>query len=167
MPIYIVRWNNPDPSVCLVKARSREEALQIMDDIHADPAYCEVREYRGFLVLNLDLKMKWRREDAANSIVPHTVVDDVTQCVDEIPLIVQAEAETKLDVVKVAFPHYDRYLDKWLTESGPLPRKAKIECKKAIQQDFDDMEKKIRAKFEPESQDVLEQADDILREVGN
>lgn len=167
MPIYIVRWNNPDPAVCLVRAHDKIDAARLMDAIHADPSYCEIKEYKGFLLVNIDLDIKSHQEEIDESIVPHTVVDDASECLDEPKMAVSLDAETASDIFKIAFPHYDDYFGRYVDGLDVDEKVAADECKKAIQQDFDDMERKIRAKLEPALKSAVDQAEDILQQAEN
>lgn len=169
MPIYIVRWNNPDPAVCLVRAPSKAATERLMDSIYADPSYCEIKEYKGFLVVNIDLGVKSHQEEVSKSCVPHTVVDDVGECLDDPEMDVSLEPETKLDILKMCFPHYDDYFGQRVDDLAKRKedrddQAAVDECKKAIQQDFDYMERKIRAKLEPPPKGAVDEAEDILRQ---
>lgn len=158
MPIYIVRWSNPKPSICLVKAKSEAQVLAIMDEI-ADPSYCRVQKYDGPICISLDLKLKYHDEEikvSDNITEHHTVVDDIGECLDEIPLDVWVEGNTdvgfdmKEAIIQAAFPNYSSYWEKLWERENPTPEDAD-KCKKAIQQDFDDIEKDIRASLCPQT----------------
>lgn len=69
----------------------------------------------------------------------------------------------------MCFPHYDDYFDQRVNDLAKRKedrddQAAVDECKKAIQQDFDYMERKIRAKLEPPPKGAVDEAEDILRQ---
>jgi hypothetical protein len=152
--IYIVRWSNPEPSICLVKAESKAHVLRIMDQI-ADPSYCRVQKYDGPICISLDLKLKYHKQKIKineNITNFHTVVDDVSKCLDAIndviPLEIapsgfEEEMEMKEALIRFAFPHYSDYLEKQENLTTDIDEAEEVKCKKAIQQDFDDAEKDV------------------------
>lgn len=151
MPVYMVRWTNPEPSICLVAANSKRDALIMMDEI-ADPSYCRVEEYQGPLWLSIDLLLQSHQEETevGEGITElHTVVDDVGECSDGIALEIFTEAETgmemKDEIIRVAFPNYSAYLknrfDSGREEVTPADE---AECKAAIQRDFDMEEQRVQ-----------------------
>ncbi|MBI5542707.1 MAG: hypothetical protein HY901_02385 [Deltaproteobacteria bacterium] len=59
MPIYVVRW--PDLSAALVKARSEEELLDILDEV-ADSTGCSWSVYNGPLFVEFELPVEVKVE---------------------------------------------------------------------------------------------------------
>ena len=111
MPIYVVRW--PDLSAALVKARSEEELLDILDEV-ADSTGCTWSVYNGPLFVELELPVEYKVEDGVGReeerpIRPdEVVVGDVSALYDYDLKVSAPDCDTAGEmfeaVEKAAFP---------------------------------------------------------------
>lgn len=158
MPIYLVRWSNAVPSICLVKAKNESELLAIMDEF-GDPSYCRVQEYKGPLCIPLDLKLKSHEEAINvndNMSDYHTIIDDVSELTQaphfQFSGSIGTSERMEEEIIDITFPHYSAYLEKYAYKEN----ENETECKKAIQADFDYFDKYIRRQVDREGGDTHE-----------
>lgn len=111
MPLYLVRW--PDLSAALVKARSEDELIELLDEV-ANPDACTWSPYRGPLFLEFSLPAKVgvkERSETSGPLSPEdVVVEDVSGLMEGSALgVAIADGDTGFEMSEAieaqAFPH--------------------------------------------------------------
>lgn len=140
MPIYVVRW--PDLSAALVRARSEEELMDILDEV-ADTTGCSWSVYNGPLFVEFELPVEYRVEGGCENVEEErpirpdeVVVEDVSKLYEHNLEIAAPSCDTASEmfeaVEKAAFPNL--HAVRWSLDREGDP--SEEELRKAVMADL-------------------------------